>query len=291
MLAKAIAKEADATFLAVKLSKIMNKWFGESNKLIDAIFSLARKLAPSIIFIDELDTFLNPRDGSENGAGSAIKAEFLTLWDGISTRQDEQPVVVLGATNRPNHVDGAILRRLPRMFRIELPKEAGRLQILKLTLKDHPLDKSAISYLPLLAKETKGYSGSDIKELCHCAALESIREVMKETSRQAVMSRSKGGKKSRVVKPDGGKGLRPMSRKDLQTARSKVKRTGEDAAEYERSKFQETHPAPVGNNNDVLKSLVQLSRLLSEHSLTERDESRVNERKDTEDDDDAIPEL
>jgi SpoVK/Ycf46/Vps4 family AAA+-type ATPase len=120
---------------------------------------------------------------------SAIKAEFLTLWDGISTRQDEQPVLVLGATNRPNHVDAAILRSLPRLFRIELPNERGRLEILNLTLKGHPLDPSAEGYLPKLANETIGYSGSDLKELCHCAALQSVRQIMKEKSRQAVMNK------------------------------------------------------------------------------------------------------
>jgi AAA+ superfamily predicted ATPase len=273
MLAKAIAKEAGATFLAVKLSKIMNKWFGESNKLIDAIFSLARKLSPSIIFIDELDTFLNPRDGAENSAGNAIKAEFLTLWDGITTAGNNGengigggggPVMVLGATNRPNHVDNAILRRLPRLFKIELPDAKGRLQILNITLNNsnHPIDESATNYLPQLAKSTVGYSGSDLKELLNCAALEAVREVMHEKSKLAVMNKqkpktttgnNKKKKNHRAKKDKDNKTaettdkdskeeeqeekpkLRPMSAGDLKLAMTKVKRTGAESADYDES--------------------------------------------------------
>lgn len=148
MLAKALAKESGATFINIAASVLTNKWYGESNKLVAGLFSLARKAQPSIIFIDEIDSFLRERTKGDHEVTGMMKAEFMTcvhavafplscylltflsLWDGLLSGTDR--ILVLGATNRPNDIDSAILRRMPKRFAVGLPDVEQRIKILTL---------------------------------------------------------------------------------------------------------------------------------------------------------------
>lgn len=148
MLAKALAKESGATFINVAISSLTNKWFGESNKLVAGLFGLARKTQPCIIFIDEIDSFLRERTRGDHEATAMMKAEFMThvalnspllheltywshrLWDGLLSSKER--IMVLGATNRPNDIDSAILRRMPKRFAVRLPDTSQRRRILTL---------------------------------------------------------------------------------------------------------------------------------------------------------------
>lgn len=237
LLAKAIAKESSAAFIPIKLSKILNKWVGESNKLVAATFSLARKLAPSVIFLDEVHCFLSDSvDPSASKSMESLKAEFLTLWDGVSTNGNHAPVLVLGATNHPHLIDSAILRRMPRTFAVPLPGPEGRLQILRVMLQDQPMTEDAQNYLKTLARDTKGYSGSDLKELCRTAAREPIREIVKEEARRAVSGEKPIPKKTAENGEEEDEDeVRPVARKDFEAALTKVKRTGEAAKQYGRN--------------------------------------------------------
>jgi len=175
LLAKATAKECNVVFINLNWSSILSKWLGESEKLATAVFTLARKVQPCIIFIDEIDSFLRNRSSYDNEANSHIKAQFMSMWDGLNA-SDDLRVVVIGATNRPDDIDEAIKRRMPRRFLVDLPGLAQREEILRIILDDENLDAN-FSYKHL-AELTDKYSGSDLKELCRAASYAPIRELV-----------------------------------------------------------------------------------------------------------------
>jgi SpoVK/Ycf46/Vps4 family AAA+-type ATPase len=180
MLAKALAHESGACFINLHISTVTNKWFGDSNKLVNAVFSLARKLEPVIVFIDEIDAVLGTRHSGEHEASGMVKAEFMTHWDGLASAQTSgrpQRIMILGATNRINAIDDAILRRMPKKFPISLPNASQRLKILKIVLRDTKIDEDGLD-LEYLSRVMAGMSGSDIKEACREAAMVPVREMI-----------------------------------------------------------------------------------------------------------------
>ncbi|KAL9636277.1 MAG: hypothetical protein Q9164_002919 [Protoblastenia rupestris] len=182
MLAKALAHESGATFINLHISTLTEKWYGDSNKLVNAMFSLARKLQPSIVFIDEIDAVLGMRKSGEHEASGMVKAEFMTHWDGLTsanTSGEPQRILILGATNRIQDIDEAILRRMPKKFSISLPSAPQRLRILGLVLKDTKVDKENFD-LEYLVRVSAGMSGSDIKEACRDAAMIPVRELIRQ---------------------------------------------------------------------------------------------------------------
>jgi ATPase family AAA domain-containing protein 1 len=181
MLAKALAHESGACFINLHISTLTEKWYGDSNKLVNAVFSLARKLEPTIVFIDEIDAVLGTRRSGEHEASGMAKAEFMTHWDGLTsanTNGQPQRIMILGATNRIQDIDEAILRRMPKKFPVSLPSASQRYKILKLVLKDTKIDQERFDF-EYLVKVMAGMSGSDIKEACRDAAMVPVREMIR----------------------------------------------------------------------------------------------------------------
>ncbi|KAF7705214.1 hypothetical protein HF521_020500 [Silurus meridionalis] len=176
LIAKATAKEAGFRFINLQPSTLTDKWYGESQKLAAAVFSLAIKLQPSIIFIDEIDSFLRSRSSSDHEATAMMKAQFMSLWDGLDTDYQCQ-VIIMGATNRPQDLDSAILRRMPTRFHINQPDIKQRESILKLILGNENIGVGVD--LGEIARETDGFSGSDLKEMCRDAALLCVRDCLR----------------------------------------------------------------------------------------------------------------
>ncbi|KAI1725016.1 ATPase family associated with various cellular activities (AAA) domain-containing protein [Ditylenchus destructor] len=178
LIARAIARASGANFIHFDTSVIHDKWYGETQKLTSALFSLAKKIQPCIIFIDEIDSFLRSRNSFDHEISAQTKAMFMSLWDGFFASDDS--IIILGATNRPHDIDAAILRRLPLRFMIPMPGIDSRVDILRVILKDEKMANDIDLYK--VAEKAPNTSGSDLKEICRNAALRCLSTVMKASA-------------------------------------------------------------------------------------------------------------
>ena len=177
LLAKAIANECQSNFISIKGPELLTMWFGESEANVRDIFDKARSAAPCVLFFDELDSIAKSRGGGgggdAGGASDRVINQILTEMDGMGSKKN---VFIIGATNRPDIIDSAILRpgRLDQLIYIPLPDDGSRTSILKANLRKTPVSKKVD--IKFLAKITKGFSGADLTEICQRACKLAIRE-------------------------------------------------------------------------------------------------------------------
>uniref|UniRef100_A0A8C7S8Z7 vesicle-fusing ATPase n=1 Tax=Oncorhynchus mykiss TaxID=8022 RepID=A0A8C7S8Z7_ONCMY len=178
LLAKAIANECQANFISIKGPELLTMWFGESEANVRDVFDKARQAAPCILFFDELDSIAKSRGGGAGDAGGAadrVINQILTEMDGMSNKKN---VFIIGATNRPDIIDSAILRpgRLDQLIYIPLPDTASRTAILNANLRKSPIARDVD--LAYLSGITQGFSGADLTEICQRACKLAIREAI-----------------------------------------------------------------------------------------------------------------
>ena len=177
LLAKAVASQARANFIAVNGPELLSKWVGASEQAVRELFAKARQAAPCVVFIDELDTLAPARGGhSDSGVSDRVVGQLLTELDGLHECPN---VLLVGATNRPEALDPALLRsgRLDLQLKVDLPDAASRLAILQVHNHDRPL---ATVDLTFWATQTDGWNGADLTLLSNQAALEAIRRYRRE---------------------------------------------------------------------------------------------------------------
>uniref|UniRef100_A0A9J2PLK8 microtubule-severing ATPase n=1 Tax=Ascaris lumbricoides TaxID=6252 RepID=A0A9J2PLK8_ASCLU len=207
MLARAVATECGSTvFLNISAATLTSKWVGDAEKIVKALFQIARNGQPSIIFIDEIDSILCERNDKETEVSRRMKTEFLIQMDGICSSKTDR-LLVIGATNRPEELDTAVLRRFPKRILVDVPDEKARANLVATLLKKHKTASDLTSYqLRELAAKTEGYSNSDIVALCREAAMVPIREMSRRQLKQATEAQ-----------------LRPIQMSDFETALSAIK--------------------------------------------------------------------
>ena len=179
MLVRAVARESQWNLFVCTASSITSKWMGEAEKLAKALFQVAREMAPSIIFLDEMDSLLSARksDG-EHEASRRLKTEFMVQMDGIMKESNgERHVLVIACTNCPWDVDPAVLRRFPRRILIPLPDSEARKALIKHLLKKATKHNLSSWHIQKLVERTDGFSCSDITAIASEAAFGPLRDL------------------------------------------------------------------------------------------------------------------
>ncbi len=226
LMAKAAANESEANFISIKGPELLSKWVGESEKGVREIFRKARQAAPCIIFFDELDAIAPTRGGDhgDSHVTERVISQFLTEMDGLEILTN---VVIIGATNRPDIIDPALLRpgRFDRILYVQPPDRESRLQILKIHTKKKPLDKNI--NLEELADKTEGYTGADLASLASAAVILSLREhISKYPEPKEAENHSKELKINTRHFDDAMKKIRPLSKQELDMYKNAAKQFG-----------------------------------------------------------------
>lgn len=245
-LVQALARECNANVLNVSNADLISKWVGESEKQVQSMFSLARKLSPCIIFIDEADSICAKRSEYDRKHERSFLSQILTDWDGFAKANAAGRFLVVMATNRPYDLDDAVLRRAPTRIAVDVPTKEGREAILRIHLRSETV--SPLVDLGALAAKTENFTGSDLKNLCvkaaYCAVRERVAGLVSGASAAASASTStspstsseSGGMAAR--EPDSGK--RVLSMEHFEQALREVSPSVDPTSQYRLRRWEQS---------------------------------------------------
>jgi len=227
MLAMAASNMLGATFFNVSVDRVLSRYVGDSPRMISAIFRVAYRKAPSIIFFDEVETLVIKRDSGREAATGVIQT-FLTELDGFKSKKLDKPVIVIAATNKPWMLDEAILSRFEKRIYIPLPDKEARKQIFKLNLEKRGFKIHGITY-DELAELTEGYSGRDIRNICQAAIMKMLRRANPDIYKRLYRITNVVQLETQRYK------IKPITREELLEAINKIKPaiSNEELKKYE----------------------------------------------------------
>jgi len=226
MLAKAVANESEANFISIKGPELLSKWVGESERGVREVFHKARQAAPCIVFMDELDSFVPTRGVfmGDSQVTERVLSQILTELDGLEELRD---VVIIGATNRPDMIDQALLRpgRFDKLMYVSVPDLEARKEIFRIHLNGRPLSKDISA--EDLAKKTEGYSGADIQAVADTASMLAIREYIdKYKGSDVVKAKLKELEVTKKHFDEAMSKVKPYSKMDLVRKQSPLESSG-----------------------------------------------------------------